>query len=281
MIVAEAPSALRFITQPAHARLAGQFADGWGGNGLEPPEPREAVIAATYTHDDGWWGFDRQPHLDVDGTPVNFTGLSASSWMALYDRGIDRVVDIDRYAGLLVSLHGSGLRRRRYGLSPSWPDTPSAFRAFVDREEARQRDLLEQLAADGVVSAADEALLAGLHETGTPPAETMSRLWTNYALLQAWDTLSLSFCTTISPPADGTIADVPRRPGGSDATLTIQAVDDDTFAIDPYPFAADPFEVSVSARTVPKAAFETELDLVRAYYAVGLDRLRFRLVSTR
>lgn len=278
VIVAETPTAYRFVTQPAHARLAGQFAEHWGDGGFERPEPFAAVVAAAHTHDDGWWPADRQPHLADDGTPVTFTEVPAATWTELYDRGVEAVVSIDRYAGLLVSMHGAGLRRRRYGLSPSWPDTPAAFADFVDRQEARQRELLDELLgieADGRVSAADEALLGALHETGSPPAGTASRLWTNYALLQAWDSLSLSCCTTVSLPADE-IEAVPRGPGRPAATLTLEPAGD-AVVVEPYPFDETPLVGQVATRTVEKEAFETEVELGHAYDAAGRDVAEFVL----
>ncbi len=275
VIVTESPSGYRFVTQPAHARLAGRFAERWGDGRFERPAPRPAVVAAAHTHDDGWWPYDRRPHLDDEGDPVTFTSLPAARWTELYDRGIDAVVELDPYAGLLVSMHGAGLRRRRYGLSPSWPDTPPAYADFVERQERRQRELLAALAdEDGPrVTAADETLLATLHETGTPPDGTGSRLWTNYALLQAWDALSLACCTAVSPPADEEVAAVPRRPGGPDATLSLSGLDDGAVGVDPYPFDAEPLVAQVPSRTVPKAAFGTEAELLEAYFAVGIEDL--------
>lgn len=278
MIVAETPAAYRFVTQPAHARLAGQFAHQWGNVPFERPAPFPAVVAAAATHDDGWWTYDRQPHLGDDGTPVNFTELPSQTWIHLYDRGIAEVIDLDRYAGLLASMHGTGLRRRRYGLSPSWPDTPPAFADFVERQENHQRELLEALReGDGRVSPADDDLLTALHESGIPPHGTASGLWANYQLLQAWDSLSLSFCTTVSPPGNAAIEPVPRSPGGSEETLKLAPTDNGAFRVDPYPFDIAPFVAQVPTRTVRKDAFDTEQELVEAYYAAGREPFEVRL----
>lgn len=282
VIVAETPSAYRFITQPAHARLAGQFAERWGRGEFRQPEPYAAVVTATTTHDDGWRRYDHRPHLDDAGRPIGFTDLPAGTWIEIYDRGIDAVIETDRYAGLLVSMHGTGLRRRRYGLSPDWPDTPPAFRTFVERQEARQDVLLETLRADETderISATDAALLTALHENGAPPAATTSRLWWNYVLLQAWDALSLAFCRTMTPPATDVLSLVPRRPGGDDTSLRLTELVGRGIAVDPYPFDIDPLEVTVTARTVAKSAFETEADLVDRYRRVGPDDLTFTLTS--
>lgn len=269
MIVATTGDGYRFTTQPEHAGLAGQFADRWGNDAFDRPEPLPAVVAATNSHDDGWWPFDSLPRLDDDGTPLNFTGVAPETWIGIYDRGIQSVIEVDRYAGLLVSMHGTGLRNRRYGLSPSWPPTPPAFEAFVTAQETRQRQLLSELAADprdDRVDEADERLLEALHGTGSPPEDATSRLWTNYRLLQAWDSLSLSLCSAVPPPAEHRIDAVPRTHGGDACSLGIAAAGDAAFSIDPYPFDTEPLSVTVASRTVDRLDFTSEEDLFEAYY---------------
>lgn len=273
MIVAEADDGYRFVTQPDHAALVGLFADHWGNDEFEAPDPSPSVAIAAHTHDDGWWSRDRRPHLRDDGTPENFTEIDAGPWIALYDDGIESVIELDRYAGLLVSMHGSGLRKRRYGLSPSWPETPDPYREFVDRQEERQRALAETLHEDGDdhVDERDLEVLRALHESGEPPDDHGSRLWRNYALLQAWDTLSLSFCTTVSPPSYDEVGPIPAGGAGEDATLAVERLDDGVFAVDPYPFGVDPLVASVPARTVPERSFEDEAALVEGFFESRRD----------
>ena len=283
MIVAETEEAYRFVTQPDHAELAGRFAEHWGNDAFEAPEPYAAVVLAAYDHDDGWRAYDRHPHLGDDGAPVDFREMQADPWVGLYDEGIEAVADVDPYAGLLVSMHGAGLRNRRYGLSPNWPETRPAFRDFVDRQEARQEELARQIRERDERSRLSESelsLLATLHETGGPPesSETAdSRLWRNYRLLQAWDTLSLSFCTTVSPPSYPTVDSVPTGAPGSASTLSIEALGGDAYRVDPYPFDVEPLEASVPARTVGKDAFDDEAGLFRAYYGADRETVTFAL----
>ena len=119
MIVAETAAGYQFVTQPDHAALAGQFADHWGREEFDRPEPFAPVVLAAYAHDDGWRDYDRRPHLDGAGHPVDFRDMPPDVWTDLYDDGIDAVAETDTYAGLLVSMHGAGLRNQRYGLSPA------------------------------------------------------------------------------------------------------------------------------------------------------------------
>lgn len=279
MIVAETASGYRFVTQPDHAALAGRFADHWGTERFALPEPSPAVAIAAYTHDDGWWDRDRRPRLGDDGNPEDFTDVPPEPWIALYDEGVDAAVELDRYAGLLVSMHGVGLRKQRYGLSPSWPSTPDAFTDFVQRQEERQRTLAGQLREEenGPIEQRDVEVLATLQESGSAPAEPDSRLWRNYELLQAWDALSLSFCTTVTPPSYDDIGPIPTGESGGEVTLSVELLDDGSFAMEPYPFDTDPLVASVPTRTVPKSSFDDEADLVRGYFENSLEREEFTL----
>ncbi|WP_435156716.1 DUF3891 family protein [Haladaptatus sp. DFWS20] len=277
MLIAEGDDQYRFITQPDHAALAGQFAEHWGNNTFERPTPFAAMTLVAANHDNGWWEYDRTPHL-LDGDIVDFVSVPAAEWIAFYDDGISTVAEMNRYAGLVASMHGSGLRRRRYGLSASWPDTPPAFEEFVDREERRQRQLASELhesngSEEERLSDEDMSVLTALHEQGKPPAGTESRLWCNFELLQAWDTLSLIFGTS-EDPGETTIESVPAKPG-EEVSVTVQPVGDREFELNPYPFTESPLTVSVPARIVPKGDYETEDDLCRAYYRGEYEVVEF------
>lgn len=295
MIVAATADRLQFVTQPAHADLAGRFADRWGNDRFEPPEPAPVLRLAAYAHDTGWSDYDLQPHLD-DGEPIPFTRMPPDTWTDLYDDGIDAVRETDPYAGLLVSMHGAGLRKRRYGLSPEWPDTPPEYEAFVDRQERRQRELLDEARAAGRdLGAAETDLLEALH-TGRPvPDGYEGRLWTNYRLLQAWDALSLAFCTTAGLPDGKRVERVPLggTGEGQETTLSLSAVEDadegvgesegelegGIVRIDPYPFDEPGLTASVAVRTVDRDAFDTDAQLRDAYYRAERERRAFTLVD--
>ncbi|QPV63733.1 DUF3891 family protein [Halosimplex litoreum] len=291
MIVAETAEGYQFVTQPDHAALAGQFADAWGNDDFDRPEPFDSLVLAAYAHDTGWRTYDRRPHL-ADGDPVDFREMPAEPWIALYDEGIDAVAEMDAYAGLLVSMHGAGLRNQRYGLSPSWPETPPEYREFVDREHRRQRRLLEGLldsegggaredgtasgAPDSSATGADRDLLRSLHADGGVPDGYDGRLWADYRRLQAWDALSLAFCLTDDPPGYDEIGAVPTSDPRGDTTLSVARVGAEAYTIDPYPFEASPLAVSVPVRTVAKPIGD-ESSLARAYYGSGPETRRFTL----
>jgi len=268
MIVAETATGFQFVTQPAHAALAGQFADHWGTDRFDRPEQFASLALAAYTHDDGWYGYDRRPHLDGSGEPVDFREMPPKPWIDLYEDGIDDVAATDAYAGLLVSMHGAGLRKQRYGLSPNWPPTPPEFEDFLGREHRRQDQLVAQLLHDGQspVSDTDRRLLQSLHDSNTVPDGYDGQLWPDYRRLQAWDELSLAFCITDSPPGYAEIDGVPTTGPRGGTTLSISAAGEQTYRIDPYPFDTVPLEVLVPYRTVPKKAVTDDESLVSAYY---------------
>ncbi|QLH77611.1 DUF3891 family protein [Halosimplex rubrum] len=280
MIVAETADGYQFVTQPDHAALAGQFADAWGGESVDRPDPFDSLALAAYAHDTGWRAYDRRPHL-TDGEPVDFREMPAEPWIGLYDEGIDAVAGMDAYAGLLVSMHGAGLRNRRYGLSPEWPETPPEYREFVDREAERQRRLLGALLhgeRDGPapVTVADRDLLRSLHHARRVPEGYDGRLWADYRRLQAWDALSLSFCITDTPPGYGEIGAVPTT-DGDDATLSPTRVADGEYRVAPYPFGTAPLEATVPVRTVGEGALADEETLARAFYDAGRELRRLTL----
>lgn len=282
MIIAPTDTGYRFVTQPDHAKLAAAFARHWGSEAFGRPEPLGAVLVATELHDAGWTAYDRQPRLDSAGHPIGFTEVPADTWIDLYDEGIDAVIEIDPYAGLLVSMHGTGLRRRRYGLSPSWPDTPDRFKQFVEEHEAKQQALVDRLLTNGDprISPLDKQVLTSLHDSGRVDDRTDSKLWNNYKLLQAWDTLSLAFCTAVSGPSSQRIGSVPRQHGGDEVILTVESRGTARFSVDPYPFDSRPLRVSVPFRTVEGTGFETEIELVRAYFRSERQQATFTFVST-
>jgi hypothetical protein len=282
MIVAETATGYQFVTQPAHAALAGRFADRWGNDRFDRPVPFGPVAFAAYAHDTGWHDYDRRPRLDgaggsgdaSDREPVDFRGMPAGTWVDLYESGIDAVAEADPYAGLLVSLHGAGLRNQRYGRSPEWPETPPAFEAFVEAEHERQRRLLDRLLADDspAVTGDDRELLRSLQADRRVSEGYGGRIWADYRRLQAWDELSLAFCVTTEPPGYDAVGGVPTTGPLADATLSLARDDDGSVRVDPFPFDRSPVEATLPVRTVERTAFDDEASLCRAYYAAGRER---------
>ena len=122
------------ITQQAHALVAGQLARAWGNDRVDPPEPQDAVCLAAEQHDLGMVSFDMRPDLHPDtGLPLAFTELPLARHVAIWRVAPKRMLMQDRYAALLVSLHGSALFERR--------EPVPEVRTFLEEQRALQREL--------------------------------------------------------------------------------------------------------------------------------------------
>ena len=56
--------------------------------------------------------------MPTSGRPLNFLDVPVPAHLAFYRAGIAAITDEDPYAGLLVSMHGAGIYRQRYGAQP-------------------------------------------------------------------------------------------------------------------------------------------------------------------
>jgi hypothetical protein len=173
MIVRDLGDAWQVVLQTDHADLSAAFARAWGT--LLPP----ALVVAAERHDDGWAVWEQAPRLDADGKPINFLEVDIRSHLAFYRAGIAAITEQDEDAGLLVSMHGAGIYRQRYGLDPGLGLTRAAeaqddVDAFVAEQEAkfggelgdRRRDyellqLFDRLSLYFCMREGDEAELQG------------------------------------------------------------------------------------------------------------------------
>lgn len=282
MIITEAGDGYQFVTQPDHATLSGRLATHWGNDEFDRPAPRSAVCLAAEHHDYGWQSYDLRPHTD-DGTPRGFTNVPGEEWVEFYTHGIEAVAAVDAYAGLLTSMHATGLRRSGYGARPSIPDLSDdpPYESFVADQEQFQRETLADLQNSRYSPSApdEQEFLSSLHETGdaeeTNPDPEDSRLWTNYLLLQTFDVLSLYFCGSLS--LDRTeIGPVPTADGHR--SLTVEPIGPSTVEVEPSPFDTAPLTLSVTTRTVPKMdADGDETEIVAAYYGAEPRQTEFTL----
>lgn len=171
MIVRDAGEAWQVVLQTDHADLAAGFARAWAETG-----PRhDSLVLATERHDDGWAVWEQSPLVDEAGRPVTFLDVQVPAHLAFYRAGIAAIADEDAYAGLLVSMHGAGIYRQRYGEDPGLKLTHAEEVAglvedFVAEQEAA-------VPARAAAAAVDEELR-----------------WADYRRLQAYDRLSLLFC---------------------------------------------------------------------------------------
>jgi hypothetical protein len=247
MIIQEHGDQLILIRQTDHAMLAGFFARALGNKLFSRPEPFESFCLAAAEHDNGWNEWELLPQIDSKTfTPYNFMSIPTEEHIALYQRGIERVVRADRYAGLLVSMHCAGLYDRTRATMPGFSakyvksNESHLVSDFLQRLRLQQLRLKVDLRADPVLKAyADDHALQA-----------------NLLRLEALDRLSLYFCLA---PLDGSTIDaVPVNGNGSEADWDLQPAGTSFVTLQPYPFQKDPLEISILARRVPKRAYADE-----------------------
>jgi Protein of unknown function (DUF3891) len=255
MLVRDAGESWQLVLQPHHADLSGQLARAWGGSGFAPPQPLDSVVLAATRHDDGWAVWERRPRLGPDGAPQSFFTVPAAVHLAFYRAAVEVVAEEDRYAGLLVSMHMSGLYRNRYGVMPTpgmtlEGEARAQAEAFAAQEEARQAALVGELDVDE-------------HER-----------WTNYALLQVFDVVSLYFgLANVEAGTEGAVEGVPTADGGR-TRVAIAPLGPWRVRFDPFPFAASPTELTLARRLIPKRAWQGDEDFRRDFDAAPVESVR-------
>jgi hypothetical protein len=209
MIVRDLGDAWQVVLQTDHADLSAAFARAWGT--LLPPP----LVVATERHDDGWAVWEQAPRLDADGKPINFLEVDIRSHLAFYRAGIAAITEQDEEAGLLVSMHGAGIYRQRYGLDPGLglaraAEAQDDIDAFVAEQEAKFGGVLGDRRRD-------------------------------YELLQLFDRLSLYFCMR-----EGDEADLQG--------YRLEPIAPWHVRLTPFPFEEGPALFSLTRRRIPKGS---------------------------
>jgi uncharacterized protein DUF3891 len=266
MIIQEQGDHLILIRQTDHAVLCGFFAREWGNEVFKPLEPLDSCRLAATEHDNGWTEWELHPRIDpVSFTPYTFMSIPTEEHIELYQRGIERVVKADRYAGLLVSLHCAGLYDRTRATMPGFSAK------YVKSQEAPiVSDLLQRLRL--------QQLRLKVDLRGDPAMSSFATdqwLQANAQRLEALDRLSLYFCL---PPFEGaTIDGVPVDYNGKEADWELQPQGDGSVTLEPYPFRRDPLEVSILARRIPKRRYADDLEFQKTLAQASYFAVKFTL----
>ena len=267
MIVQEQGDELVLIRQTDHAVLSGFLAREWGNDLFQRPEPFESLQLAATEHDNGWREWELQPQIDPKTRlPYSFMSLPTDTHMELYQRGIERVVKSDRYAGLLVSMHASGLYDRARATIPGFSAKyvksaeTDLVSSFLQGLKLQQLRLKVDLRADAAVKELVQDKL----------------LEANSRRLEALDRLSLYFCMS-STPQDATIEGVPVDDQGSEVDWELRPGGPNAVSLGPYPFRREPLQVSILTRRVPKRLYSGSLDFQKTLARAPYTALNFTL----
>ena len=257
----QANGELIIIGQTEHSRFVGQLAAHWGNNFFAAPQPYDSMVRAASFHDYGWLRYETSPLISPEtGEPYPFLQLPlGTTQLAAYQWSLDWMSDIDRYSGLIVNMHRTGLWKGRYGtithpigynLSQVGPEV----RELIERNEAFQERERRSLNNENV--------------------------WTNYRLMQVWDLLGLYFCC--QDPCDDYIEPVPTSYSNKDGVrLNMKPVAPGRVAFGPYPFGSQPCHVQLAFRRLPKSSYENVEAFRRAYFQAEHQLMRFELVASR
>jgi len=268
MIIQEQRDELILIRQTDHSVLSGFFAREWGNDLFKKPEPVNSFSLAAVEHDNGWREWELEPEIDPRvRLPYSFMSIPTQDHMALYHRGIERLVKADHYAGLLVSMHCSGLYDRARATMPGYSakyvksNESELVNEFTQKLRLQQLRLKVDLRADPATKAFAE--------------EKMLQM--NLRRLEALDRLSLYFC--IAPPQDAAIEAVPVDYEGSEVDWELRPDGKNGVRLMPYPFRKSPLNVSILARRVPKRLYSDDLDFQRTLARAPYFGMNFTLRS--
>ena len=235
-----------FISQPAHAWMAGELAAVWGNDTFAHPKPREAVILATRLHDIGWLDWDANPRLDVEGRPVNFLATNLDETIPVWRSGVQQIRMMNPFAAILVSMHAATIYNRRLERGADPPERIQEIRQALAEHELIQTSLCKELA------------LLPLYG----PACAQEQLGISYRWLRVCDLLSLAVLAK-ALPEEGQIAKVPVGSGDNFAEISYRYHSPFILEISPWPFASSKLQLPVEARYVKQESF----DSLRAYHA--------------
>ena len=235
MIVCDVGDHWQVVLQTDHADLSGDFARRWN----DRTDRSGSLITAAERHDDGWAVWEQAPMCDSEASkPLNFLDVGVLAHLAFYRAGIAAIGEQDPYAGLLVSMHGAGIYRGRYGLQPDLKLT------FAD-------DAGEQI--DAFVAEQEGSFEARDAETGVTADERRR----DYELLQIYDRMSLLFCTndTVAVPA----SELSGYRFEPDGTATMQMT--------PFPFDGSEQRFALARRLLPKRRWQDGEEFRRDFFA--------------
>src|SRR6516164_8590630 len=260
---------LLVIRQTDHAFLAAFFAREWGNERFSKPQPNVSFCLAVAEHDNGWSDWELQPTLDPKThLPHSFMSIPTETHIALYQRGIERLVKVDHYAGLMAVMHAAELYDRARATMPGY--SAKYVRA---NESQLVGDFIQQLRLQQLRLKVD----LRSNQTTKRFAED-SLLKINAARLEVLDRFSLHFC--MNPEQDTLLDAVPVSDRGEEADIDLRW-DGGMVTVAPYPFRRDPLTFSIMARRVPKKIYSSDLEFQKTVAAAQYFPVNFTMKARR
>lgn len=247
MIVRDREDSWHVVLQPDHADLSAALAEAWQDRG-----PRhDSLITAARRHDDGWAVWERSPLVDAGGKPVSFLDVDVPAHLAFYRAAVAAVTDEDPYAGLLVSMHGAGIYRQRYGADPA---------LALSRAPAAQ-ELVDGFVGEQEAAFAGRAAAVGVDD---------DLLWSDYHRLQWYDRFSLAFCLREWHVPDGVAFEL--------GSFRFESLGPWRARVTPFPFSGASARFALTRRVLPKRPW-TQSEFRRDFLACEPDAVAIELVA--
>jgi len=267
MIVQQHGDPMVVIRQTDHAFLSGFFAREWGNEVFERPEPFASFCLAAAEHDNGWQEWEMLPGVDPKTfAPYTFMTVPTEEHIVLYQRGIERAVRADLYAGMLIVGHCMNLYDRARATMPGY-----SAKYVKSYEQHVAADFVQRLRLQQLRLKVDLR-----NDPAMRPFTDESRIKANQQRLDALDRLSLYFC--LGEGGDITIEDVPVNEQ-SEVDWQLREVGENRYTLDPYPFRREPLEFALLERRIPKRRYMDEGDLQKVLTAAHFYNARFTLRS--
>jgi Protein of unknown function (DUF3891) len=270
MILREEGNQVILIRQADHAFLAGFFAREWGNDHFVKPEPFASFCLAAAEHDNGWNEWALEPKIDPKTRlPYSYASIPTEDHIALYQRGIERVVKADHYAALLVSMHCAMLYDRSRATMPGFSakyvksSESHLVSDYVQLLRLQQLRLKVDLRADAA----------------TKPFVDENLLKANFERLEVLDRLSLYFC--LGPLENAVIEAVPMDNQGEEADFELHSEGGNVVTLAPYPFRRESLEISILARRVPKRVYADDLDFQKTLARASFFAIKYTLRARR
>ena len=234
------------------------------------------MVLAAEAHDNRWWDWDVFPSVNDEGAPIPFTQTPREFRSTFCGKGIDNVISRDLYAGLIVSMHGVGLTKKRYGTMPTMVERQDEYsQQFVkDREPIHNQMLGKLRQMEQYASVINQ-----------------EQIWFNYLTMQVFDRLSLFFCSNYNiatVPATGghtagrgyygpSLKPTPSKVGGEDVDLQLRVFDRNKVVVEPYPFDDSPLRVSVRGKLIPRIVYKSQGEFREAFAKAQREQFEFTL----
>jgi len=268
MLRMESETGWWLITHQDHARLAGAFAEAWGNEQFRKPEPRARVLYGIASHDDGWVVRDAHPSITREGKPSAFSTelvgkysafeeIDLADYLAVRERAVRIIAEVDPYAGFLIAMHTYNLLTAHADRSTIVPEQLPLLDAFLEKQRAYQAQLRQRIAED---------------ESLSPIEKDAGTIEEHFRLLQACDNLSLLTCVAYDksahllhplPMNDGTVSEV-----------RVEALGPRHFRLSPWPFEALELSVEFPARHVEGHKFNSSGDLEAAFFTALVGQVK-------